>query len=107
LNEAIEQYELGLRQNPDDLAARNNLGSALLQTGRTAEAVREFEQVVRSQPNASKAHLNLGLALLQTGTQADACREFQETLRLDVAIRLPESARQASQRYQGETSDRK
>jgi Flp pilus assembly protein TadD len=39
-SDAIDEYKEALRINPDYAEAHNNLGNALVQTGRASEAIR-------------------------------------------------------------------
>lgn len=44
--EAVEYYRLALRETPDDLVVRWNLGTALQYAGRGEEALREYDEVL-------------------------------------------------------------
>ena len=68
--------------DPDYAEAHNNLGSALLLTGRTAEAIDEYEQALRIDPDYAEAHNNLGNALVQTGRAPEAIDHYKEALRI-------------------------
>ncbi|MEA1895075.1 MAG: tetratricopeptide repeat protein, partial [Euryarchaeota archaeon] len=59
-NEAIEYYKEAIRIDPDDAAARNNLGNLLKDQGRYDEAEKEYREAIRIDPNYGEAHVNLG-----------------------------------------------
>ena len=69
-------------KRPDNARAHNNLGSALLAAGRTAEAMEQFETAARLQPAYAEPRQNLGVALLRLGRAAEAVDRFGEALRL-------------------------
>jgi tetratricopeptide (TPR) repeat protein len=82
LDEAIVQYQEGIRLQPDDTDAHNSLGVALARKGQTDEAIRQFQEAIRLKPDYAGAHNNLGNALLSIGPVYEAIRQFQEAIRL-------------------------
>jgi len=79
-----------LRLNPAYAKAHNNLGNALLQTGRAAEAIDHYNEALRIYPNSVDAHNNLGAALGQMGRTSEAIEQLQAALRInpnDVDVR--------------------
>ncbi len=78
-----KMWAYNIQLNPSAWAAHNNLGFALLQSGRVPEARREFETALSLNPNSADAHNNLGVALMQAGQDAASLREFDTALRLD------------------------
>jgi tetratricopeptide (TPR) repeat protein len=81
--EAIKEYELALRLNPDYAKAHLNLGIALEQTGRTPEAIEQYQRVLRLHPDYTKALLDLGIKLEQRGQLPEAIQQYEQALRLD------------------------
>ncbi|HUB67205.1 MAG TPA: tetratricopeptide repeat protein [Candidatus Methylacidiphilales bacterium] len=75
-----------LRLNPTAWAAHNNLGFALLQSGRMSEAEKQFDAALRLNPLSADAHNNLGIVCLQTGRCAESMDEFKEALRLNPGL---------------------
>jgi tetratricopeptide (TPR) repeat protein len=73
--------------NPNSWAAHNNLGYALLQSGRVREAAAEFDTALRLDPSSAAAHNNRGVVLLQTAHYAESIREFTTALQLDPTYR--------------------
>ncbi len=72
-----------LARNPDAWMAHNNLGSILLQSGRTEEAVNHFRQALQIKPDDAAAHNNLGATLLKANQVAEAIVHFQAALQIE------------------------
>jgi tetratricopeptide (TPR) repeat protein len=71
-----------LEHNPNDWAARNNLGSVYLVSGRTDEAIDQYRQALALQPTSFDLHSNLALALAQSGHLPEALDELDRALRI-------------------------
>ena len=67
---------------PDFSEAHNNLGNALLNTGRSAEAIEQYREAVLSHPDYVEAYNGLGAALLAAGRPQEAVEQYQQALRL-------------------------
>ena len=67
---------------PDAPRARNNLGNALFEAGRTDEAIAQLKEAVRLDPLEADAPANLGRAQLHAGQPAAAVSSFTQALRL-------------------------
>jgi len=67
-------WTYAVERNPEAWSAHNNLGNALMATGRLSEAIGQFEQAVKIHPNDAEAHNNLGGAFLRTGRVQEAER---------------------------------
>jgi tetratricopeptide (TPR) repeat protein len=61
--EAERHYLEALRQKPDFLDARFNLGNTFARQGRFQEAAREYREVLRRKPTYREARENLEKAL--------------------------------------------
>jgi Flp pilus assembly protein TadD len=70
-----------LAHDPGNATAHNNLGTALMETGRTPQALYHFQEAVRIAPGNLHAQNNLGVALLATGNAAAARKQFEALLR--------------------------
>jgi spermidine synthase len=79
--EAMEQWELALRTNPQMVDAHYNLGLALARTNKIPEAIVHLEQALRIKPDYAAAHYNLGNALARTGKIEEAIAHFEQALR--------------------------
>ncbi len=69
-------------KNPGAWQAHNNLGIALMRSGRLPEAIRHYEQALRVMPDYAAAHHNLGVALAQLGRMQEAIAHDEQALRI-------------------------
>ena len=69
-------------KRPQNAAARNNLGQALLLAGRAEEAALEFEQAIRIQPAKAEAYSNLAGLMAQAGRLEEASDLLERALTL-------------------------
>jgi Flp pilus assembly protein TadD len=69
VDEAIEQFQKALQTNPGHAKARNNLGSAFLQKGNSAEAAAQFQEALQLEPEDPWPKNNLAWVL---ATSAEA-----------------------------------
>ncbi|MCK4410341.1 MAG: tetratricopeptide repeat protein, partial [Candidatus Eisenbacteria sp.] len=69
---AAREFEKAVKENPDDLSARHNLGLALLELGRYDEATDQFQRAVTRHPRYYEAWLGLGRAHAGAGRDAAA-----------------------------------
>lgn len=67
--------------------AHNNLGVALMDTGKVKDAIPHFQQALSIKPLYADAHNNLGNALLRTDNAGEAIQHLHEAVRL-----MPDSA---------------
>ena len=88
LPEAIEQFHEALRINPNDAETHDNLGLALLASGKAQESVPEFETALRLKPELQGAADNLRRAQSQLGSQNSngSQRKSGERTRLGGAL---------------------
>jgi tetratricopeptide (TPR) repeat protein len=82
IDEAISQYQEGIRLKPDYALAHNNLGYALLRKGQIEEAISQYHEALLLKPDYTLAHYNLGNALLIKGRIEEAISQYQEAIRL-------------------------
>jgi tetratricopeptide (TPR) repeat protein len=76
--EAIPLYQAFLKEHPEAVPVRSNLGAALAHEGRYTEAIQEYSLALKSQPTNFGIRFNLGLAYYKMGNVADAVKEFEE-----------------------------
>jgi tetratricopeptide (TPR) repeat protein len=69
-------------KSPGNARAQNQLGFALLQTGRNSEALQPLEEAVRLEPADAEAHRNLGIVLDKMGRVIEAVGQYKEALRI-------------------------
>lgn len=86
--EAVEAYEMVVRQAPDDFESWNNLGNARSATGDDAGSVDALQRAVKLDPAAPPTRLNLAAALLRAGK-----REESEAVLRKASADFPEDAR--------------
>jgi tetratricopeptide (TPR) repeat protein len=69
--------------NPKNASTHVNLGSALLNLGRTEEATEHFLKAIAHQPSRKEAYYGLGSALKSTGRKEEAAVQFRRALDID------------------------
>jgi len=67
---------------PNNPRAHNNLGIALMRSGRLPEAIRHYELALRIRTDDPAAHHNLGVALAQLGRTQEAIAHDEQALRI-------------------------
>ena len=72
-----------ISKNPDSWMAYNNLGTRLLEIGRTQEAIANFQKALQIAPDYANGHNNLGKALLQAGRTEESLAHLRRALELD------------------------
>ena len=83
LDDAIAEYRETLRLDPNEAAAHNNLGSALVAAGRIREAIGQFEgRAAPGSRHGPDAHHNLGSAFDAAGRTEEAIGQYEAALRL-------------------------
>ncbi len=70
-------------KNPGAGLAHNNLGIALMRSGRLQDAIAEYEQALRIKPDFARAHYTLGIALVEAGKVVDAIEHYRQALRIN------------------------
>jgi tetratricopeptide (TPR) repeat protein len=71
-NQAKAAFEAALKENPNDMAAKNGLGFALLTLGKPKEAKPHFEAVLKADPNAAGSMNGLARCLRAEGKTKEA-----------------------------------
>lgn len=69
--------------DPDDPYARNNLGTVLMQQGRTDEAIRYYREAIHKSPDYYKPYANLGAAWARKGNSRKAINLYRKALELN------------------------
>ena len=69
---AVREFRKAVAAEPESVAARNNLGSALGKLGDRIGAIHQFRQVLERAPDNLTAHFNLGLLLGLEGAAEEA-----------------------------------
>jgi protein O-mannosyl-transferase len=83
LPDAIAEYRVSLRIDPDHADVHTNLGNALAAIGRLPEAIAEYQAALRIQPDRVEPHNDLANALAQIpGRLPEAIAQYQAALRI-------------------------
>jgi tetratricopeptide (TPR) repeat protein len=85
-DDAIAEFRVAIRLNPDNPETYHDLGEALLLQGRTVEAIATLELAIQMRPDLHDAHFALGVALGSQGRKADAVVAFREAIRLNPGL---------------------
>jgi tetratricopeptide (TPR) repeat protein len=75
-------WRANVEQNPNASVAQNDLGFALLASGRSGEALGYLQKAVELDPDDVSAQKNLGGALLQKGRVDEAIIHYQDAIDL-------------------------
>lgn len=84
--DAIQQFETALEQNPEHPGAHLGLAITFLQTGRFEEAIAQFDQVLSLDPRMAVAHANRGIAWDRSGEYEKALADYRTALELDATL---------------------
>ena len=77
LEQAVAALRFWLRKKPDDAGARDSLGLALSDQGKSGEAIAEFREAIRLKPDYAEAHCNVGLVLARQGNFSESLAELR------------------------------
>jgi Tfp pilus assembly protein PilF len=83
LNEAIEQYSLAVKFNPEDEDTHYNLAFGLARLGKLEAAKKSYVEALRIYPDYVEARNNLGNLLVKEGRFAEAVEQFREAIKND------------------------
>ncbi|MBI3811444.1 MAG: tetratricopeptide repeat protein [Nitrospirae bacterium] len=82
LEEAVQEFQVTLRINPNYAGARRNLGNAYQLQGQLKEAIAEYKMALSLEPGDPSIHYNLGLVYQTQGMIEKAMEEFQTASRI-------------------------
>lgn len=82
LQEATDAYERALRLDPNNDAARNNLGVVKNVLGNHGEAIADYDKVLQLKPEDAGVYNNRGTAKHDLGRHEEAITDYDEALRL-------------------------
>jgi Tfp pilus assembly protein PilF/branched-subunit amino acid transport protein len=82
LEEAVEQYKIGLQFNPKDAKAHTSLAVALTGQAKFDAAVPHMEAALRLEPNNPDFHLVYATLLQRIGHNDEAALHFETAIRL-------------------------
>ena len=85
--DAIAMYQAALALQPDDLKARNNLGTAYMQLAMDERAAAAFEDVLRLDSTYGVAYYNLACLHARAGNVADAAGYLKRAVEIEPMAR--------------------
>lgn len=83
LDKAIESYEAGIKLNPNDAIALNNLATVFFAQRKIGDAIEAFKKVTRLNPRYADAYVNLGSCYGTVGDFKSAIDAFQKALAIE------------------------
>ena len=92
VEEAITEYRVAIRLNPNYALPHNNLGNALKDQEKAEEAITEYRVAIRLKPDYAEPHNGLGNAMFSQGKLEEAIAEFREAIRLKPDYAIPTTA---------------
>lgn len=81
--DAVTFFERRVRQHPDDLAARLDLGQRYLERGDAEGAVEQYLEALRIDPRSAEAHAQLGFVLHAAGRPEEGLQAVDRALEID------------------------
>jgi tetratricopeptide (TPR) repeat protein len=81
-------WDYNIQHNPNAWPPYNNLGVALMESGRVWEASKQFEQALKIRPGYAEARNNLGVAFAIRGRLPEAIEQFEQSLKIDSSSHL-------------------
>ncbi len=84
--QALRQFALAVRDNPQDAEALLALGAMQAATGRLEEAAASFQASLQLRPDSAAAHNNLAAILVRLGRKEGALEHYRQSL-----ARLPDN----------------
>jgi S1-C subfamily serine protease/Tfp pilus assembly protein PilF len=80
---ATEAYKLGIRIDPNNASAYNNLGNTYISLGLYKDAIEACKLAIRINPNHANAYYNLGIVYYGLGLYKDAIEACKLGIRID------------------------
>jgi tetratricopeptide (TPR) repeat protein len=78
---AAVEWSKALELEPDEAPAHNNLGLALVETGKVREGMEHYRKALELSPGYPEAHNNLGSALVRSHRLPEAVEQFEKALK--------------------------
>ncbi len=83
LDEALAQFEIAVKAQPDYVEAHVSIAVILIEKGRLDEAVPHLQKALALDPDSWFAHANLGIILDRKGRHDEAIAHFAKTVELN------------------------
>ena len=91
--QSIAQYQRYLKDMPDDVNARVDMGVCYFELAQYDDAIREMERGVQTDPNHVLGNFNLGIVNKTAGRPQKAAEWFRKAIALSPNSRTAEQAR--------------
>lgn len=105
IDEAIKEFRIALRADPEHADARNNLGVALSDKGMLREAVAVYRLALHRKPQSADTHNNLGVVFAQQGKRPEAAVCYRRALELRPSYAEAKNNLGNVLRHQGKLED--
>jgi lipoprotein NlpI len=76
-DEAVADFDLCLKLDPDCAEAYDRRGSEQFKRGRIAESLADFDRFLRLRPGMTAGHWKRGISLYYVGRYAEGCQQFK------------------------------
>ena len=83
IDEALEQFQIALKLNPNFAKTHNNLGNAYSKKGRIDEAIEQYQIALKLNPDYDSSYNNLGIAFFKKGEIDKAIEQYMIALKLN------------------------
>jgi len=77
------EFERAVRENPDDINARYDLGLARMYDRKWGKAAEQFQKVIEREPAFADAHANLSVCLAKLGQPDRALEHAEHAIELE------------------------
>jgi serine/threonine protein kinase/Tfp pilus assembly protein PilF len=103
--ERVRWYQAAVAVHPENLAARTNLGLALMYQGNLDAAMACFREIIRLDPKHALARNNVGWILQLQGKTDEAIAAYKDAIRADRELALPHGNLGALLMNEGQLAD--
>ena len=79
-HDALTSFRLALKQNPEDVAAMEQMAVVYTRIGLTDDAAKMYEGALQHSPNSASAHYGLAFVLLNSGDTEGAADHLERFL---------------------------
>ena len=83
-DQALADYNLAIKLNPDFILARHYRGVLLAQARKTDEAIADFDAVIKAKPDFAAAYDERGSLLWQKGERERSMADYDMAVKLDA-----------------------
>ena len=84
--QAIDQYDAALQEDPQLLPAMRGKARSLMQMGQNYEALKVFNEVIYLQPDFAPSYANRGILHDRMGHYRKAIADYEKSLELDAEM---------------------